>query len=265
MSSSRAPTSRARRAPARGRVATSSSRSSRTCRATSPALSTVIHMRGGGDEGVGEDVTYDALDHVALQDAGPVQRSRGSWTLGAFCEHVGELDLFPAAPRARRLAPVPALGLRERRARPRAAPGGHPLPTRSGASRGRSRSSCRCGSVSPPTIEPVRRRLERYPTLRFKLDPTSDWSDELIARAGRDGRRRLGRLQGLLQGHGRRPAARPRPLRRVVEAFPDAWIEDPALTDETRPVLGRTRTASPGTRRSTRSPTSRRCRSRRGW
>ena len=35
-------------------------------------LSTVIHMRGGGEEGVGEDVTYDALDHVALQDAGPV-------------------------------------------------------------------------------------------------------------------------------------------------------------------------------------------------
>ena len=25
--------------------------------------------------------------------------------------------------------------------------------------------------------------------------------------------------------------------RRVIEAFPDAWIEDPALTEETRPVL----------------------------
>ena len=35
-------------------------------------LSTVIRLRGGGHEGLGEDVTYDALDHVALQDAGPV-------------------------------------------------------------------------------------------------------------------------------------------------------------------------------------------------
>ena len=27
--------------------------------------------------------------------------------------------------------------------------------------------------------------------------------------------------------------------RRVIEAFPEAWLEDPALTEETRPVLGR--------------------------
>ncbi len=34
-------------------------------------LTTVIHLKGDGEEGVGEDVVYDALDHVALQDAGP--------------------------------------------------------------------------------------------------------------------------------------------------------------------------------------------------
>jgi hypothetical protein len=34
-------------------------------------LSTVVRLRGGGEEGVGEDVTYDGLDHVAFQDAGP--------------------------------------------------------------------------------------------------------------------------------------------------------------------------------------------------
>ena len=32
---------------------------------------TVIRLRGGGHEGLGEDVTYDADDHDALQDAGP--------------------------------------------------------------------------------------------------------------------------------------------------------------------------------------------------
>ena len=61
-------------------------------------LTTVIRMAGGGQEGIGEDVTYDALDHVALQDAGPVQELAGSWTIESFCEHVGNLDLFPAEP-----------------------------------------------------------------------------------------------------------------------------------------------------------------------
>jgi hypothetical protein len=31
--------------------------------------STVIRMRGGGHEGLGEDVTYDAVDHEVLQAA----------------------------------------------------------------------------------------------------------------------------------------------------------------------------------------------------
>ena len=44
--------------------------------------------------------------------------------------------------------------------------------------------------------------------------------------------------------------------RRVAEAFPEAWIEDPALTEETDAVLAATASASPGTRRSTRSRTS---------
>ena len=57
----------------------------------------------------------------------------------------------------------------------------------------------------PSTIEPVKKRLAIYPTLRFKLDPTNDWTDELIAAARRDGRRRLARPQGPVQGHpGRR-------------------------------------------------------------
>ncbi|HEX4563701.1 MAG TPA: hypothetical protein VH115_04530, partial [Solirubrobacteraceae bacterium] len=33
--------------------------------------STVIRMLGAGDEGLGEDVTYDAADHEILQAGGP--------------------------------------------------------------------------------------------------------------------------------------------------------------------------------------------------
>ena len=61
-------------------------------------LSTVIHLRGLGEEGVGEDVTYDGVDHIALQDAGPNLPLAGSHTLASFSQLVARLDLFPTAP-----------------------------------------------------------------------------------------------------------------------------------------------------------------------
>ena len=61
-------------------------------------LSTVVHLTGAGSEGVGEDVVYDAVDHVALQEAGPVHDLAGSYSLGDFCELIDSLDLFPVEP-----------------------------------------------------------------------------------------------------------------------------------------------------------------------
>ena len=61
-------------------------------------LSTMIHLWGDGEDGLGEDVTYDALDHIALQDAGPSLDLTGYATLGEFCDFVGDLDTFPAEP-----------------------------------------------------------------------------------------------------------------------------------------------------------------------
>ena len=58
----------------------------------------MIHLWGGGEDGLGEDVTYDAVDHVALQDAGPTLDLTGYATLGEFCELIGGLDTFPAEP-----------------------------------------------------------------------------------------------------------------------------------------------------------------------
>src|SRR5690349_9847397 len=60
--------------------------------------STIIHLRGEGEEGLGEDVVYDVLDHIAHRDAGPVQDFTGVSTVGEFCELAGELDLSPGAP-----------------------------------------------------------------------------------------------------------------------------------------------------------------------
>ena len=83
----------------------------------------------------------------------------------------------------------------------------------------------------------LRKLLDRYPGTRFKLDPTSDWSDELVAE--------LAALVGVevvdLKGayHGTMVDLPPDPVlyERVARAFPEAWIEDPALTAETETVL----------------------------
>jgi len=60
--------------------------------------STIIALRGAGHEGVGEDVTYDAVDQEILQRAGAVQPLAGHFTLASFCERVAELELFPEPP-----------------------------------------------------------------------------------------------------------------------------------------------------------------------
>jgi L-alanine-DL-glutamate epimerase-like enolase superfamily enzyme len=200
-------------------------------------FTTVIHLRGRGAEGVGEDVTYDALDHVALQDAGPVLPIAGSWTLGSFSEHLDTLDLWPAPPVRepsrdyRRWAYESAaldLALRQAGEPLWRVLGREPRPVTFVV-------SLRLGE--PPTMDPIRRRLERYPSLRFKTDPTAGWTDELIAELVATGAIDSVDLKGMYEGTPVDSPADPDLYRRVADAFPDAWIEDPKLTEETDPVL----------------------------
>src|ERR1700730_4531859 len=60
--------------------------------------STVIRLSGAGSEGLGEDVTYDAVDHEILQAAGPALDLAGDFTLASFSDHLAALSLFPAPP-----------------------------------------------------------------------------------------------------------------------------------------------------------------------
>ena len=200
-------------------------------------LSTLIRLHGGGQEGLGEDVTYDALDHVALQEAGPVHDLAGRHTIDSFSARLDELDLWPAPPVRppsrdyRRWAfESAALDLALRQAgRPlHAVLGLEPRPVTFVV-------SLRLGD--PPAIEPVRRRLERYPDLRFKLDPTAGWDDALVAELVATGAVDSVDLKGLYEGSVVDNPADPQLYRRVAEAFPGAWIEDPKLTPETEEVL----------------------------
>jgi L-alanine-DL-glutamate epimerase-like enolase superfamily enzyme len=206
--------------------------------------STIIHLRGDGHEGVGEDVVYTVLDHIAHRDAGPVHDLSRPKTLGELCELVGELDLFADAPSEyeasrhyRRWAYESAaldLALRQSGVPLHEAVGREPKPltfvcsTRLGG----------IGEDAPPsTTEPVRKRLAKYPTLRFKLDPENDWADDLIAELQEIADVDILDLKGLYEGTPVDVETDPDLYRRVADAFPDAYLEDPDINDETRPVL----------------------------
>lgn len=200
-------------------------------------LSTVIRLRGGGEEGVGEDVTYDAVDHEILRAAGPVQPLAGDWTLATFSAHLATLDLFAEAPQreASRLYRIWAyesaaldLGLRQVRQSLHERLAREPRPLNFVV-------SLRLGE--PPSIEPVRDRLALYPSMRFKLDPTSSWDPQLIAELVATGSVDSVDFKGLYVGSIVDQPADPILYERVVAAFPEAWIEDPALTDQTDAIL----------------------------
>ncbi len=199
--------------------------------------STVIRLRGAGEDGLGEDVTYDAVDHDILQAAGPTLALAGRFTLASLCAHLAELALFPEPPqrevsrRYRTWAYESAaldLALRQAGTTLHEALGREPRPVRFVV-------SLRLGE--PPTLEPLSRRLRIYPWLRFKLDPTSSWDERLIAELVDTGAVDSVDFKGLYHGSIVDQPADPVLYRRVAEAFPEAWIEDPALTPETDAVL----------------------------
>jgi L-alanine-DL-glutamate epimerase-like enolase superfamily enzyme len=201
-------------------------------------LSTVVHLHGDGAEGVGEDVVYDAADHVALQEAGSAQDLAGKYSLGEFCELIDSLDLFPAPPQRevsrlyRRWTFHSAaldLALRQARKPLHTVLGREPRPMRFVV-------SLRLGE--PATLEPIERRLSRYPALRFKLDPTSSWTPELIEALVGTGAVDSVDFKSLYRGTVVDQPPDPVLYQRVVEAFPDAWIEDPdVMTAGTAAVL----------------------------
>ena len=196
--------------------------------------STVIQLHGGDHEGVGEDVVYDAEDHDILQAAGSVLDLAGETTLGDFCERIDALDLFSAEPLRGEVSRLyrrwafhsAALDLTLRQVgRPLHEVVGRPAqPVVFVNSRRLAEED------APPSAGELERLLERYPTLRFKLDPTPKWTDDLIAALVATGAVDSLDFKGHYKGTIVDNPADPDLYRRIAEAFPDAWLEDPDLT-----------------------------------
>lgn len=201
-------------------------------------LTTVIHLHGAGEEGVGEDVCYDPAEHETQAAAGPVLPLAGTLTIDGFSARLEQLDLFHAGPPAypmsgdyRRWAFESAaldLALRQAGTTLAAALGMTPRPVRFVVS---------TRLDDPPTAGKVLRRLEREPSLRFKLDPTDDWSDELIAELAALGVVAVLDMKGQYESVPFGVPSDPATYARLIAAFPDALIEDPRLTPELRATL----------------------------
>ena len=194
-------------------------------------LTTTFQLGGGGEEGFGEDVTYGEDEQRAQQERGPDLPLAGDWTLDSFSKHVGGLDLFPggepgmpAFRRYRRWAiESAALDLALRQAGRSLADvlEREPRPVNFVV-------SLRIGS--PPSFEPIERRLAAYPGIRFKLDATPDWDEALIARLVQTGAVASIDFKGAYKGTVVDVETDPVLYRRVAEALPEAWLEDPDLT-----------------------------------
>jgi L-alanine-DL-glutamate epimerase-like enolase superfamily enzyme len=195
----------------------------------------VIHLAGAGEEGIGEDATPIEAEQLAFQRAEPNLELAGEWTIDSFSAHLATLDLVvdPQHERARSFRQwgfeSAALDLALRQA-------------------GRSLAdvlnrACRpltfVNSIhlpEPPSFGVIRARLEQFPALRFKLDPTTTWDERLIAELAATGAVDTVDLKSQYPPPFGQPAD-PILYARVAEAFPSAWIEDPAITPETWKVL----------------------------
>jgi hypothetical protein len=201
-------------------------------------VSTVVVLRGAGETGRGEDVTYETDAHEDFHDAGSDLALAGEYTLDGFSNHLGDADLFFGAEpdqgifrNYRQWAfESAALDLALTQAN-----------TNLAATLDRSYDpvrfvvSTRLGDR--PTGDRVLDWLERDPDLEFKLDPTSDWTAEVVDRLAGTGAVRVLDLKGQYHGTTVDQDADRELYERVVDGFPDALIEDPELTEETRPLF----------------------------
>jgi hypothetical protein len=179
---------------------------------------TVIHLLGGEEEGVGEDVTYDTEEQARFQEAGPILDLAGTHTLASISER------FEGMADYRRWGFESAaldLALRQAGRSLHEALGRTPQPVNFVV-------STALGSTGAGRL---RRLLDQHPGLRFKLDPTSDWDEQLVAELARLDCVDVVDFKEAYTWREPDRTAGPDLYRLVVAALPSALIEDPDLSD----------------------------------
>lgn len=174
---------------------------------------TVFHLHGAGAEGVGEDVTYEEAHHLTVELPDLV----GEHTLDSFSALVaGEPGYRVWGLESAALD----LALRQAGLSLAEAVGREPQPVRFVVSQ-----------------SALHEWLAVAPGLRFKLDASDSWTDEVVAELAATRAVDVVDLKGLYEGDWVDATPTAELYGRVARAFPDAWLEDARITDETRPVL----------------------------
>jgi hypothetical protein len=201
-------------------------------------ISLVVRLTGGSHVGEGEDITWDQIDQIEFLRSGDnLTWLHGTRTFDDFSRLLGLANMFAVAPirdsarQYRRWGFESAaldLALRQNGLSLQEAVGRPARPVTFVA-------SVRIGD--PPTLLPLQLRLGVNPGLRFKLDPTTGWDDDLVGELARLGCVDVIDLKGRYRNATVAMRAEPGLYHRVIDGFPEAWIEDPALELETRDLL----------------------------
>src|SRR5512137_175252 len=180
-------------------------------------VTTVVVLRGGGEEGRGEDVTYAAEDHDDYPAELPLGGER---TLDGFSERRGGLDLFAGRPPQQEFfrfyrrwgfeSAALDLALRQQ---------GLSL----GAALGREYRPVRFAVSTRLDIMPW---LEVDPSLEFKLDPTPEWDLETMRRIAATGRVRVLDFKSFYEGSPVDNPPDPVQYRNAADTFPGTVLED---------------------------------------
>ena len=200
--------------------------------------STIVSLHGDGETGRGEDVTYDSEPHYELIEDPPELPLESVETFADVSELIGGADLFVGDPPKddiyrsyRRWGfESAALDLALRQADTNLATqlDREYEPVRFVA-------STRLGE--PPTTDRVDDLLADNPDIEFKLDPTTEWTQEIVDHLTQTGAVRTLDLKGAYEGTEVDQSGDPELYEMLLEAFPGAVIEDPDLTPETQPLF----------------------------
>ena len=199
---------------------------------------TQIALHGNGNVGYGEDVTYDEVDHHTLIESSTDLPLAGEYTIETFSAALDEIDLFPDRPPEREASrhyrrwavESAALDLALKQA-------GTDLATVLNRIYDPVRFVVSNRLGDPPTFDRVATWLELNPNLEFKLDITSAWTNKLIEDLAETDAVRILDFKGQYKGTMVDQPSDPTLYRRLIKQFPDVFIEDPVLTDETRPLF----------------------------
>jgi L-alanine-DL-glutamate epimerase-like enolase superfamily enzyme len=192
----------------------------------------LVTLTGGGAEGLAEDIT------LFMSEEAPDLPLVGEWTLETFTDHLAGLEQWPAGPPEWEMArrwrnwayESAALDLALNQA-------GRPLHEVLGLEPKPVTYVNSLGLGDPPSADTIHRRLAHYPELRFKLDAAPTWTREIVDALVGTGAVHIIDFKGQYGLEVEDADALARMYGLLIEAFPDALLEDPHDLPEITPLV----------------------------